>query len=165
MPTALLAPALSLLLLAGTPAPTPAPVPAEDFTTAALAHPITLKKVEAFAAAVKELRAAAAKDPSIARRFQANEKVSSLAEATAKVEGMPKVKAILDRHGVTGRDFVLTPIVVLSARAMLMAEQSGHPAPAEHQNQAAVALLRAEGPRVEKLAEGFMNDLRAIGGK
>ncbi len=163
MPTALLAPALALLLLAGTPAP--APAPADDFTAAALAHPITLKKVEAFAAAVKELRAAAAKDPSIARGFKADEKVSSLADATAKVEGMPKVKAILDRHGVTGRDFVLTPIVVLSARAVLMAEQAGRPVPAEHQNQAAVALLRAEGPKVEKLAEGFMNDLRAIGGR
>jgi hypothetical protein len=140
----------------------PAAVEDEDLTAAAQAHPISLARVEAYARAVKALREAAAQDPAVRRPFRSRDRFTSIAESARRLEAVPQVKAILDRHGVTGRDFVLTPTVVLAGRAAVMAEQGGHPAPAPARDSAAVALWREQGPRLEALVTGFMGDLQAL---
>jgi len=144
-------------------APTSKAVHDEDLTAATLAHPVSLAKVEGYARAVRQLREAAARDPAVAKPFKSGAQFSSIADSARRLEAVPQVKAILDRNGVTGRDFVLTPTAVLAARAALLAEKNGNPAPAPAQDPPAVALWRAHGPRLEKLVEGFMGDLRLLG--
>jgi len=167
MLAALLAAALAAAPLAKPAAPAAAAtskaVHDEDLTAATLAHPISLARVEAYAKAVRELRQAAARDPAVAGPFRTGAPFTSIADSARRLEAVPQVKAILDRHGVTGRDFVLTPTAVLAARSALLAEKGGHPGPAPTQDPPAVALWRAHGPRLEKLVEGFMGDLRLLG--
>lgn len=160
---AALAAAPSAAPAAKAPASTSRAVHDEDLTAATLAHPISLAKVEAYARAVRELREAAARDPAVAGPFKSGAPFTSIADSARRLEAVPQVKAILDRNGVTGRDFVLTPTAVLASRSALLAEKGGHPAPSPTQDPPAVALWRAHGPRLEKLVEGFMGDLRLLG--
>jgi hypothetical protein len=171
MLAALLAAALSAAPAGATPpVASPAAPPAEvgvvdqDLTAAAVAFPITLAKVEAYAAAVRMLREAAAKDPMVAAPFRSKDPFTSIAGSARRVEAMPPVKAILDHHHVTGRDFVLTPTVVLSSRAALLAERSGHAPPTGSVNPAGVALWRTQAPRLEQLVDAFMADLQGLAG-
>lgn len=164
--------ALLATALAAAPAAPPAPPPFrparpaavadEDLSAAALAHPVSLARVEAYAKAVRALREAAERDPAVKRTFRSGDRFASLAESARRLEAAPPVKAILDRHGVTGRDFLLTPTVVLAGRATVLAEKGGQGAPAPIRDSAAVALWRQEGPRLEALVAGFMADLQAL---
>ncbi len=162
----LLAALLAAALAAAPTAPAapagPPGVEDEDLTAAARSHPISFAKVEAYAAAVKALREAAAKDPAVAAPFKSKERFASISASAARLEAVPAVKAILARHGVTGRDFVLTPTVVLAARAAVLAERAGQGPPAPTRDPPAVALWREQGPKLELVVAAFLEDLQAL---
>lgn len=166
MVTELLAALLAAALAAAPTAPAapagPPGVEDEDLTAAVRSHPITVAKVEAYAAAVKALREAAAKDPAVAAPFRSMERFASISASAARLEAVPAVKAILDRHRVTGRDFVLTPTVILAARAAVLAERAGQGPPAPTRDPPAVALWREQGPKLEPIVTAFLADLQAL---
>lgn len=165
MTTTLLAALLAAALAApgATPPAGPAePVEDKDLTAAVRDFPLTLPKVMNYARAVQELREAAASDAAVAQPFLSQARFASIAESARRVEAVPKVKAILSRHGLSGRDFVLVPTVLLAARATVLAERAGQAPPSPGRDTPAVAVWREHGEGLEPVIAGFMADLRAL---
>lgn len=138
--------------------------PSPEFTAAVVAYPITLDRVERYARAVRALRAGAETDAALrAELAQPRRKGANLDGAAAQLDAMPRVKAILAKHGLTGRDFLLIPQVVLSSRSARIAEKEGRPVPADKVNAAGLALHRSHWEQLDGLAMGFMADVKALG--
>jgi len=138
--------------------------PSPEFTAAVVAYPITLDRVERYAKAIKALRTGAETDPALrADLAKPRRKGANLDAAAAQLDAMPKVKAVLAKHGLTGRDFLLIPQVVLSSRSARFAEKEGHPVPADKVNAAGLALHRSHWEQLDQLTMGFMADVKALG--
>jgi len=140
--------------------------PPDDYTAAVVGYPLSMATLERYAAAVHDLRQETDQDPKLlaSLRKQAP-KQATLAESAARVERQPRVKAILDRHGLTGLDFVLVPSVVQATGMQLFAEQAGHPVPPDRCNTAFMALYKANREKIEQLWAPVRADLQAVGGR
>lgn len=138
--------------------------PSPEFTAAVIAYPITLDRVERYARTVKALRTAAERDAEVKKELgRPRRRGATLDMAAAQLDAMPRVRAILGQHGLTGRDFLLIPQVVLSSRSARLGEQEGHPVPAERVNAAGLALHRTQWDQLDRLTMAFMADMRALG--
>ena len=138
----------------------------DGFTRSMLAYPITMRRLEAYVAAVKELRAAGEKDPALMARLRTPRPPGEQPAGTAaRLEGNAQVKAILDRHGLTALDLMLMPPAVLTGRNAYALEQEHRPlAPGEF-NADAVALWRADIQRMDTLSKAFLADLKILSGR
>ncbi|MBI5067904.1 MAG: hypothetical protein HZB56_06665 [Deltaproteobacteria bacterium] len=136
----------------------------DELGQAVVSYPFTLARFESCVAAVKELRAAARGRPDLAQplRGLGSGRLTSLERAAGRLESIPDVKAILAKHGLSGRDLLLMPTVIQSSRLAHFAVQGGRPPPADRSNAAALEVIRTEGPRVEKLYQGYAADLAAL---
>jgi hypothetical protein len=153
---------LSLALLAATLASAEGPV--DPLTIAVAGYPITMEKLASHAAAAHELRQAAGKDPMLKADLRhQGPRSATVDEMGAQLDQRPRVKAILDRHGLSGRDFLLLPSVVQATANALFAEQSGHPSPADRVNAGCLAMFKADRRQVERLFKAIKDDLRALG--
>jgi hypothetical protein len=136
----------------------------DELTSAVVSYPFTLERFRACAAAVKDLRAATRGRTDLVRKVRSlgSGEIRSLNASANLLESTPEVKEILARHRLSGRDLVLMPTVIQSSRLALFAEQSGRPVPADRSNAAAIAVLKAKGPEVEKLYQAYAADLAAL---
>jgi hypothetical protein len=167
----MLAPRLAAVLaaaLAALPAPAGEPAaaqaPADELTRAVAAYPITLDKVERYARAVKALRAAAERSESLAAALAVpRAEGTTLADEAERLDGLPRLKAVLGKHGLDGTDLLLLPQVLQAGRAALQAEQAGRALPPERVNAAAVRLLREQAARLDQLTRASQDDLAALG--
>jgi hypothetical protein len=140
------------------------PVTPDPLTAAVVGYPITMEKLASHAAASHELRQAAGKEPMLkADLRQQGPKNATIDEMGAQLDQRPRVKAILDRHGLSGRDFLLLPSVVQATANALFAEKSGHPPAADHVNAPCLAMFKADRRQVERLYKAIKDDLRALG--
>jgi hypothetical protein len=138
--------------------------PADPVTVAVVGYPITMERLASHAAAAHELRQAAGKDPMLKADLRnQGPKNATIDQMGAQLDQRPRVKAILERHGLSGRDFLLLPSVVQATANARFAEKSGHPPPAGHVNAACLAMFNADGRQVERLYKGIKDDLRALG--
>jgi hypothetical protein len=138
----------------------------DENARALLAYPITMKRLETYVAAVKEIRAAGEKDAKLMARLRepgpAGEQPTGMA---ARLEAIAPLKTILDRHGLAGIDLVFMPQAVVAGRTAYAAEQEGHPVPPDRMNAASVALYRADLRRMDAITKTFMADLRVLSGR
>jgi hypothetical protein len=162
---------LPLALLAATLAQAEGPTsaatrqePPAPLTVALIGYPITMEKLASHAAAAHELREAAARDPMLkADLRKQGPRNATIDQVGAQLDQRPRVKAILDRHGLSGRDFLLLPSVVQATANALFAEKEGHPPPADRVNAACLAMFKADRRQVERLYKALKDDLRVLG--
>lgn len=148
--------------------PTPPPTPtAEELQVLRNIneYPVTLARVETYAAAVREIRAAGEKDPALMARLRAPKPPAhKQAELAAWLEAIAPLKAILSRHGLTGMDLILMPQAVLAGQAALAREEGGEKVPPGETNPSSLALHRAEPRKIDALTRAFRADLAGING-
>lgn len=132
----------------------------DEGTRAILTYQLTMKKLEAYIAALHEIRRAGERDGVLLAKLQRPGQAGDTpAAVAARLEAIPQVEAILKRHAVTALDLVLIPRVVTLGQNAYALEQEGRPLPADQQNTSATALYRADLPRMDALAKEFRADL------
>ncbi|MEK7811257.1 MAG: hypothetical protein AAB278_05510 [Pseudomonadota bacterium] len=137
----------------------------DEFTQAVVGYEVTLPRVEAYESALADLVQWVQSHPNDEKLFRdKNVRITSLDEAAKRLESVPGIKSILDKHQITGRDMSLMPMALLSSRAVVMAEKRGTTMPPGQTNTASVALVRANDAQVDKLLERIMSHLRALRG-
>jgi len=129
-------------------------------------YPITMQRLETYVATVKQIRASGERDRSLLTQLRQprpqGEQPSGMA---ARLEAIAPLKRILDEHGLAGIDLVILPQVVFAGRNAYALEQEGRPLPAAEVNAAALALYRADLPKVDALTKLFMADLKVVSGR
>lgn len=137
----------------------------DELTQAVVGYEVTLPKVEAYESALADLVQWSKANPRDTKLFRDKEtRVSSLDAAAKRLESVPGIKSILDKHRITGRDMSLMTMALLSSRAVVMAEKRGMTMPPGQSNAASVAMVRANDAKVDKLLERIMAHLRALRG-
>lgn len=150
---------------AGGPKGAPDLPPLDDAMRAVIAYPVTLQKAEAYCRTVKELRAAGEKDPAYMARLRAPKPPGNQqAELARWLEGIPPLKALLDKHRLKGLDLVLMPQALMLGRNAYALQRDGSPFPADRVNPGSLELHRADPKRMETLVTDCMADLRVISG-
>lgn len=130
-----------------------------------LEYPITMERVEAYVAAVRQVRVAGLANADLMARLRKPGPPGETPTGMgARLDTIPELKAILDRFGLTGIDLVIMPQVVMAGKKALAQEQEGHPLPPEQLNAACMALYRTHLPRLTMLSKIFMADLAIISG-
>ena len=130
-----------------------------------VAYPITMPRLQSYVAAVKEIRAAGTRDPSLmAKLREPGPRGEQPAGMGARLDAIAPLKDILQRHGLAGIDLVLMPQAVTAGRIGYSLEQEGRPLPPDQVNAGAVALYRADLRRMDEITKAFMADLRYING-
>ncbi len=137
----------------------------DELTQAVVGYEVTLPRVEAYELALADLVQWTQAHPKNAKLFRdKNVRITSLDEAAKRLESVPGIKSILDKHQITGMDMSLMPMALLSSRAVVMAEKRGTTMPPGQTNTASVAMIRANDAQVDKLLERIMSHLRALRG-
>jgi len=135
----------------------------DEGTRAVRSYAVTWKRVEAYVAAVREIRLAGQRDPALMAKLRQPSQPGDLpATIATRLEAIAPVKAILDRHRLSGIDLVLMPPSVAAGQNAYALEQEGRPLPADQQNLAATALYRADLPRMDELAKAFRAELKHL---
>lgn len=130
-----------------------------------VAYPVTMPRLQSYVAAVKEIRAAGTKDAALMAMLRKPGPTGEhIAGMGARLDAIAPVKAILDRHGLTGVDLVLMPQAVMAGRNAYSLEQEGRPLPPDQVNAGAAGLYRADINRMDGIAKAFLADLRYISG-
>ena len=99
--------------------------------TAIRDYVLTMPKVQAYAAASKEM-AAARKDPALAaeaKRLEADDKASMLEKVRMIETSCPHIDAWIRQHGMTPREFLLTPMTLMTVGFAELAKQQGGKVP------------------------------------
>lgn len=156
--------ALAVLLLSGAIAS--AQTGSDELTRMVAAYELTLPRIEAYGAVMSELADWAAARPKEAQamRDRAPKGPATVEQSAAAVEREPAVKALFDKHKLTGREFVLIPTAVMQARIAAMGEAQGRTFPADKINPKNTALAKANGPRIDAIMRKVAEDrTRAFG--
>lgn len=145
----------------------PARAQMDDFTQAVLGYELSLPRVEAYALALQDLVAWAKKHPKdvAVLRSKGGGGATTLQGAIAQLERAPAIKTVLDKHGLSGRDFALAPIALMTSHTVVMAAQHGAAIPADRINAANVAMVQANAPRIEQLIPDIAAALRTLRGE
>jgi hypothetical protein len=140
--------------------------PVTEAMRAVFAYPVTLARAETYARAVKEIRAAGEKDEKLMARLRAPKPAGDQqAELARWLEGIPQLKAILDKHGLKGIDLVLMPQALMQGRIAYAAGKDGATPPPDRTSATSLALHKADWPKMDALLTGIMADLKVISGK
>lgn len=123
----------------------------DELTRMVAAYELTLPRIEAYGAVMAGIADWAAANPKEAKAMQARAPRGQITvqQSAAAVEKEPVVKALLDKHTLTGRDFVLLPTAVMQARIAAMGEAQGRTFPADKINARNVALARTNGASID----------------
>jgi pimeloyl-ACP methyl ester carboxylesterase len=145
----------------------PARAQMDDFTQAVLGYELSLPKVEAYTLALQDLVAWAKKHPKdlAVLRGKSGGATTTLEAAIARLERTPAIKTVLDKHGLSGRDFALAPMALMTSHTAVMAAQHGAAIPADRINVANVALVKTNAPRIEQLMPDITAALRTLRGE
>lgn len=147
-------------------APPEPPPPPDENARRVWSWPVTMKRVEAYAAALKDLRAAGEKDPTLMAKLRAPAPPGEGPEAMAKrLEGIGPLKAVLDKRGLAGLDLLVLPHAITTSRAALAAERAGQLVKPDEVNLAALELFRKNPTRMEEIAQGMLADMRVLSGR
>lgn len=76
---------------------------------------------------------------------------SSVEVSAAVFEKEPAIKALLDKHRITGKDVILLPMVVMQAQLVALAESQGRTIPPGPYNPKNVAVAKANGPAIDAI--------------
>lgn len=166
IPAAVPAGLLSLLLLAQPPTALAAETGMEELTRMVTAYELTLAKVEAYGAVLAGIGDWAEAHPEQAKalRARAPKGLAGVEQAATVIESEPELKALLDKHQLSGRDFVLIPTAMMQARLAVLGEAQGRSFPAGQINPRNLALAKAHAARMDAIMHQAAADrLRAFG--
>ena len=142
------------------------PPPVDEQAKQVLAYQLTWKKLEGYAAALKEIKAAAAKDKALMNQLREPAPPDETPPQMARrLEGIGPIKGILARHGLDGMDLLLLPQAVMSGRNAVAAERTGTTVKPEEVNASSLQLHRTDYRRMDQLTAAFMADQRALAGR
>lgn len=158
MPVALI---LFLLCAAGAEAQTNS----DELTKRVAVYELTMPRIEGYGAVMAGIADWAGKDPKAVAAMvgRASKGPMSLQDSAAMFEKEPAVKALLDRHQVTGLDMVVLPMAVMQAQVAALGESQGRTFPADRINPKNIALARANGAAIDAVMKKAQADrLRAF---
>lgn len=165
-----LLPAVLLALVLLAPVLTPTVMAAEtspdQLTRLVTAYELTLARVEAYGAVLAGIADWAEAHPAQTKalRAKAPKGLADVEQATAVLESEPALKALLDKHRLSGRDFVLVPAAMMQARLAVLAEAQGRKLPPGQVNPKNLALAKAHAARMDAIMHQAAADrLRAFG--
>lgn len=135
-------------------------------TRAVLAYGLTLPRLEACAAALQDVAAWMKQHPQEAAAMRSQPwGETTLQGSASRLEKVPAIKAVLDKHALSGLDFALGPLALTTSYAVVMAAKQGVVMPADRVNATAVATIRAHSARVEELMPAVYANLRTLRGE
>ncbi len=138
----------------------------DELTQAVVAYEITLPRVEAYEAALGDLVQWAKAHPKDTKKFRDKKnRIITLDAAGKQLESVPATKGILVKHQLTGEDMTLMPVVLLASNAVVFSEKQGMTMPPGSFNVAAVALIRANEPKLEQLLKRITSNLAVLRGE
>lgn len=157
--------AAAVLLLC--PMPVAAQTGSDELTQMVAAYELTIQRIEAYGAVMSGLADWAVAKPKEAQamRDRTPKGPATVEQSAAAIEKEPAVKALLDKHKITGRDFVLIPMAVMQAQIAAMGEAQGRTFPADKINPKNTALAKANGPRIDAIMSKVAADRIKISGK
>ena len=128
-----------------------------------LGYTLTLQRLEACAAALQDVATWLQKHPAEAAALRSQARgETSLAAAAARFEREPAIKAVLDKHQLSGLDFAVAPLALKSSYAVVMAAKHVVVMPPDRVNASAVAMIKANPARVEQLIPAINANLRTL---
>jgi hypothetical protein len=154
-----------LLLLLVTPAE-PRQISQEELTKLVSTYDLTMAKIDGYGAVTAGIAewAAANPKPLAALMARAPKGTSTVAASGAVFESEPAVKALLDRHKITGIDMVVLPMAVMQAQILVLADQQGRTVPPGPFNPKNVPVVKANGSAIDKVMTKARADMaRAFG--
>ncbi|GEM_PF-7000190 len=87
---------------------------------------LTMAKVSDAAAATRDLEELGKRNPELAAAAKSNGNVKTLSELTDRLNSFPGVQAVLAKHNLTARDYMLTVLSSMYAAVGYMAQQHGN---------------------------------------
>lgn len=138
----------------------------EELTRMVTAYELTLAKVEAYGAVLAGIGDWAEAHPEQAKtlRDRAPKGLTGVDTAAAVIESEPELKALLDQHQLSGRDFVLIPAALLQARLAALGEAQGRTITPGLVNPKNLALAKDKAEKLDAIMHQAAADrLRAFG--
>jgi len=147
--------------------PAAAQTGSDELTRMVAAYELTMQRIEAYGAVMAGLADWAVDKPKEAEAMRARtpKGPTTVEQSAAAIEKEPAVKALLDKHRITGRDLVLIPVAVMQAQIAAMGEAQGHSFPAERINPKNVALAKENGPRIDAIMRKVAADRARVSGR
>lgn len=137
----------------------------DALTRMVFTYELTMPRIEGFGEVMAGIAEWAGKDPKAvaAMMARAPKGPATVEDSAAIFEKEPAVKALLDRHKVTGLDMVVLPIAVMQAQIAALGESQGHTFPADRINPQNIALAKANGAAIDGVMKKAQADrLRAF---
>lgn len=138
----------------------------DQVTRMVTAYELTMARVEAYGAVLAGIADWADAHPEQAKglRARAPKGLADVDTAAAVIESEPALKALLDQHRLSGRDFVLIPAALLQARLAVLGEEQGRAITPGLVNPKNLALARSHAARMDAIMHQAAGDrLRAFG--
>lgn len=160
-----------MVTICGFPLGLAAPVAAsetgmEELTRLVSGYELSMARVEAYGAVLAGIGDWAVAHPEEAKglRARAPKGLSSVEQAAQVIESEPELKGLLDRHQLSGRDFVLIPAALLQARLAVLGEAQGRVITPGLVNPVNLTLAKANAARLDALMHQAAADrVRAFG--
>ncbi len=156
-----------LLLLLALPRAVVATETGPDLLTRQVtAYELTMARIEAYGVVLAGIGDWAEAHPEQAKvlRAKAPQGLADVEQAAAVLESEPALKALLDKHQLSGRDFVLIPAAMLQARLAVLGEAQGRSFPPGQINPKNLALAKAKAARMDAVMHQAAGDrVRAFG--
>ena len=150
--------ALILLLLCAPSAE--AQTSSDELAKMVAVYELTMPRIEGFGAVMAGLAEWAGKEPAAVKAMMARAPKGdiSVQDSAAILDSEPAVKALLDRHKVTGHDLVVLPMAVMQAQIAVLGESQGRTFPADRINPKNIALVRANAAAIEAVMKKAQAD-------
>ena len=159
-------PAGLLLWLALVSLAVAAPTSQDQLARMVGAYELTMARIEAYGGVIAGIGDWAEAHPEQAKalRARAPQGLADVEQAAAVLESEPPLKALLDQHQLSGRDFVLIPAAMMQARLVVLGEAQGRSFPPGQINPRNLALAKANAARMDAIMHKAAADrLRAFG--
>ena len=138
----------------------------DELTRMVAAYELTMPRIESYGAVIAGMAEWAAAKPKEAAALRAREPkgMATVAQSAAILESEPAVKALLDRHKITGHDMVVLPMTVMQAQIAALGESQGRSFPSDRINPKNIALAKDNGARIDTIMRKASGDrVRAFG--
>lgn len=138
----------------------------DQLTRQLTAYELTMARIEAYGVVLAGIGDWAEAHPAQAKvlRAKAPQGLADVEQAAAVLESEPALKALLDKHQLSGRDFVLIPAAMMQARLAVLGEAQGRNFPPGQINPKNLALAKAKAARMDAVMHKAAGDrLRAFG--
>ena len=139
----------------------------DELSRRVAAYELTLPKVEAYGNAVTAIAdwAAASPKDAAALNRRAPKPGSDLQATISFIEKESAFMSVLNRHQLSGADYVLIPAATMQAGIAVLGVQQGRSFPADRINPKNIALVQANQARIDAIMTKVRGDQARIAGR